>query len=90
MLYSTGPETLLTIFKLINALAYYGAATMQSFMSPASDAESYLTAVTQKRNKNLFFYFGEIFFWPQKVFFFPELGSEYFMSLSYKYFYGGN
>ncbi len=69
MLYSTGPEILFTDFKRINALAYYGVATLKSFMSPASDAESYLTAVTQKRNKNLFFYFGEIFFWPQKVFF---------------------
>jgi hypothetical protein len=75
MLYSTGPEILLTDFKLINALAYYGAATLKSFMSPASDAESYLTAVTQKRNKNLFFTLYNFFFGPKK-FFFPELGSE--------------
>jgi hypothetical protein len=75
MLYSTGPETLLTDFKRINTLAYYGAATLKSFMSPASDAESYLTAVTQKRNKNLFFTL-EKFFGAPKSFFFPELGSE--------------
>ncbi len=72
MLYSTGPETLLANFKRVNALAYNGAATLKIFMSPASDAESYLTAVTQKRNKNLFFFLWRNFFLAPKSFFFPR------------------